>query len=301
MKCRNCGGEIHDGEKYCHHCGTKQNRKVCINCGTEIGKDDLVCNRCGKPVQDADISYDEMKKQINSAREKEKKTVIICAAVVGAAIIFTGCMIIGFSSMGGGKIPEAAVTPYVTLIPSPSPTPLPTPTPSPTPSPTPEQVVSNDYNDKNNTYNSGILSSGRRDLYNSSLTYKRMDDIHSSVLADDYTYYDVSTVIENFDYQCAAYVNGSRALVPDQLVPGSNAFNQQVSYKEKHPSLKQSYLDVEVINCRESSKYCYAWVREVIEQTENGSVKTQTDHWVYKLVRRNGDWYIDDYTRDPAY
>ena len=34
---------------------------------------------------------------------------------------------------------------------------------------------------------------------------------------------------------------------------------------------------------------------------ENGVAKVTTDHWVYKLENDNGNWYICDYTVDPAF
>lgn len=307
MKCSNCGSKLPERSKYCPSCGSRHNKNICTNCGAELGDGAAICNRCGTPVYAVDISYDNMKSsRISTEDNGNKKALIIGASATVTAVIFAVCVIIGFAYMSGGRTPKPSATPYVTSTPSPAPSPTPLPTPTPAPTSMPVQAPEKSYAENHNAYrveteHQAPVVSGRSDLYSPYLTYKRMEDIHNSILTDDETFYDVSCVIYDFDEQCAAYINGERAAAPDQLMPGSTAYRQQVSYKKNHPSLKQVYTDVEVINCRASRRYCYVWVKETMQITENGSAKNQTEHWVYKLSRSGGEWYIEDYTRDPAY
>jgi hypothetical protein len=141
----------------------------------------------------------------------------------------------------------------------------------------------------------------RVDLYNPNLVYKRMNGIYNTSLTDDYTYYEIASVIYQFDSDCEDYMNGRTNIVPMTLRRGSTAYNQQVDYKKKHPTLTQYYENVNVINTRQGGGYYYAWVEETLRVTEKGATKVVTDRWVYKLSNTNGVWYIDDYTRDPSF
>lgn len=137
------------------------------------------------------------------------------------------------------------------------------------------------------------------DLYRSDLTYKRMDDIHNSVLTDNNTYNKISQVITDFDNKCEQYMNTGSTEIFQYLRPGTTAYNQQTQYKQNHPNMMQYYNSVYVRTTRASGNYYYAWVRENIQQTENGTTKTVEDNWVYKLSNNGGQWYIEDYTVDP--
>ena len=108
-------------------------------------------------------------------------------------------------------------------------------------------------------------------------------------------------MIEEFDKQCADYMNEITDEVPPLLKVGTTAYNQQVEYKQKHPTLNQSYQKIDVINARQGGGYYYVWVTEVMNVNENGASKITTDHWVYKIENDNGSWYICDYTSDPAF
>ena len=128
-----------------------------------------------------------------------------------------------------------------------------------------------------------------------------MPDIHNTVLTDDKTFNTLKFVIEEFDKQCADYMNEITDEAPPLLKPGTTAYNQQVEYKQKHPTLNQSYQKVDVINARQGGGYYYVWVTEVMNVNENGAAKVTTDHWVYKIKNDNGSLYICDYTSDPAF
>lgn len=136
--------------------------------------------------------------------------------------------------------------------------------------------------------------------YDSSLTYKRMSEIHSSYSVGDDVFYEIQKVILTFDVQCEEYMNGDTSVVPPYLKYNSTAYNQQTDYKKKHPNLTQRFLNVEIDDARSNGEYYYAWVREDLETTENGVTKSSTDYWVYKLEFDGFDWCIVDYTSDPA-
>lgn len=142
-------------------------------------------------------------------------------------------------------------------------------------------------------------ASNREDLYRSSLTYKRMEDIHNSELTSDDVYNEITEVIKDFDNKCEKYMNNGYEDAFKYLKTDSVAYKQQTEYKQKHPYLTQSYVSISVRTTRQSEKYYYAWVKEKIHQTENGK-KTETENnWVYKLYKSDGQWYVDDYTQDP--
>lgn len=63
----------------------------------------------------------------------------------------------------------------------------------------------------------------------------------------------------------------------------------------------QEYLQIDVLDAREGGGYYYVWVSEKMRNTENGRTEVDDCHWVYKLARYNGAWYIYDYTSDPLF
>lgn len=138
------------------------------------------------------------------------------------------------------------------------------------------------------------------DLYRSDLTYKRMeDDIHNSIMTNYSTYEEISKVIEDFNNKCEAYMNTGSTEIMQYLRSGTTAYNQQTQYKKNHPNLTQYYESTYVRTTRVSESYYYAWVRERLQQTENGTTKTVENNWVYKLSKDGDGWYIEDYTSDP--
>lgn len=138
------------------------------------------------------------------------------------------------------------------------------------------------------------------DLYRSDLTYKRMEyDIHNSIMTNYSTYEEISKVIEDFNNKCESYMNTGSTEIMQYLRSGTTAYNQQTQYKKNHPNLTQYYESTYVRTTRASENYYYAWVREQMQQTENGTTKTVENNWVYKLSKDGDRWYIEDYTADP--
>lgn len=284
MKCTFCGYDIPEGALFCECCGHKteseqqasQNFKFCGKCGSKMNINDTFCSNCGTGNQQ--INYQA------ANNDKSKSPVNITLVVLLTALVVLLSVILGFVIYGGGSekdepAPTAQVT--QTTLPSPTPT-MAVLTPTPYVNNTPQYQT-------------------RVDLYNPNLSYKRMNGIYNTSLTDDYTYHEIANVIYQFDNDCEDYMNGRTNIVPMTLRRGSTAYNQQIDYKKKHPTLTQYYENVNVINTRQGGGYYYAWVEETLRVTEKGATKVVTDRWVYKLSNTNGVWYIDDYTRDPSF
>ena len=295
MKCTVCGYDMPEGALFCGCCGHEkeseqqsvQNFKYCENCGSKMNINDKFCSNCGPAKQT--INYTD------GRNNKPKSQINITLIVLLTAIVVLLSVILGFVLYGGGSDKDE---------PSPSPqlthTPESTPTPEPTPAPTivvvtPQPVQPQPYVDNKPQYQTRV------DLYSPNLTYKRMSGIHNTYLTDDYTYYEIASVIHQFNNDCENYMNDFTSVVPMALRRGSTAYNQQVDYKKKHPNLTQYYENINVINTRQGGGYYYAWVEETLRVTENGGTKLTKDRWVYKISNTNGVWYIDDYTRDPSF
>ncbi len=304
--CGNCGAEIEENADFCGNCGFsiksaaqtgEKSRVFCGNCGAELEDGIQFCSECGTAV--GDIQSEEI--MPGKSVKKRKRTGIVVAVIVIACILIAA-VILGYMMYprktdiyANTGIPTNTSTIYNSENKdktSPSVSPSATATPEATAAATEEIPVSNE--DQTATLH-------RTDLYDSSLTYKRMPDIHNTVLTDDKTFNSLKAVIEEFDSQCADYMNEITDAVPSYLKKGTTAYNQQVEYKQKHPTLNQSYKNIDVINARQGSGYYYVWVAEEMNINENGVAKVTTDHWVYKLENDNGNWYICDYTVDPAF
>lgn len=289
MKCAFCGYDMADGDVFCERCGNRkepqqrveQNFKYCENCGAKMNINSTFCSNCGRGKQP--VNYGA------AGNDKPKSPVNITLVVLLTAIIVLLSVILGFVLYGGGSDEN-----------EPSPTPQVTQTPMPTPTPTVSVVTPQPVQPQPHVNNTTQYQT-RVDLYNPNLVYKRMGGIYNTYLTDDYTYYEITNVIHQFDSDCEDYMNGFTSVVPMALRRGSTAYNQQVDYKKKHPTLTQYYENINVINTRQGGGYYYAWVEETLRVTEKGATKVVTDRWVYKLSNTNGVWYIDDYTRDPSF
>ncbi len=301
MKCNNCGNELSENAMFCDNCGqkvtepvTEQKKIFCYNCGAEIKNGKNFCGVCGTPVNA--VPNDELVNAVPNVEtvkdepEKGGKTaliiILLVAIIAVLAIVITVYVIYPRDNDASDKSTD---TPLEMVTPTPA---LNTPAPT---------IKSDSVPTVTPNVTSGYITSDRTDLYNSSLTYKRMPDIHNTVLVDDSTFASLKNVIVEFEVQCSDYMNGFTSAVPAYLKVGSTAYNQQVEYKQKHPSLSQSYQSVDVINARQGGGYYYVWVKEVLNVTENGTNRTDTSHWVYKMENSNGRWYICDYTSDPAF
>lgn len=297
MKCLNCGSELPDNAVFCDNCGQKiqdeQPRIIfCGNCGAELEAGMDFCGECGHSVRESKNSEAAEHKPVKRKRTHVTAVIVIILFCAAAAAVTAGYMI--YASNNDDDTAEniriSTSSPKPTSV-----TPPPANTETALPAAEASEAVS-DTEDKG-----GAMTSVRADLYDSSLTYKRMPEIHNTALTDDAVFNELRSVIIDFDDQCEDYMNEITDDVPSYLKYGTTAYRQQAEYKQKHPELDQSYQKVDVINARQGGGYYYVWVTEVMEIRENGTVKTNTDHWVYKLENNNGQWYICDYTADPAF
>ena len=256
---------------------------VCGKCGNQVPSDSKFCDFCGNPLTPISVS--------NSPEIRKKKNVwpIILIPVIAVVVAVAAVYVFVFSGLFGNS-EDAAI--------------------KPTQEPSVTERATEIADDKSMT---GVMETEKptekptekasvntNDLYRPSLTYKRMAEIGNTTLTDDETFFEIRNIITQFDAECEDYINGTGG-VPRQLRPGSTAYTQQTGFKEKHPALSQRYELIEVLSTRIGGGYCYAWVTEVLYMNENGSARTETSHWVYKLSRSGSAWYIDDYTSDPAY
>ena len=307
MTCGNCGAQISDDAYFCPECGmlikkdgqpepaAKQQETVsvsredtiessaadngrrCPACGAETDGKAVFCSLCGQRL---DVNLSAAPPQRRSGTKW-----YVVGIVVGVIALFFVTAFIAFSyftgvfNLGDGADKSIVTAPLVTT--NPPATDPPATSPPVTATPVQEQI-------------------NRVDLYSSAYTYKRMDEIHGSVRASDALYLEIKNVIEDFDSCCESYMNEGDRRIFMYLAEGTTAYNQQTDYKKAHPTLRQTYDDVRVMDVREGSGYAYAWVSEVIDVTENGESRRDTDQWVYKLERNGNGWVVLDYTRDPA-
>ena len=147
------------------------------------------------------------------------------------------------------------------------------------------------------------------DLYSPSLKYKGMSGIENAQLITSKEEYDkICQTINGFanSYsQFVAFGNGSesdyRAYVGEYAQVGSLAYKSQWDYYSKW---KISYYNVESLTVRSAKKndnIVYAWDEEIISEIRGGQEKSSNDHWIYKLIISNGNYYLIDYIKDPAY
>ena len=280
MICKKCGAQINDTDAFCPNCGSAVQHDTsdmifCQKCGSPMNKDAMFCPTCGTPVAE-------------KPKDKNKPAIIAVIVILSIALI-SAVVALGISS-SRSKTADAEATPTAEVV-----TEAPTASPVPTAQPAAEKKA--EQPQKAEPQSLAGVSDG---YYNPALTYKRMSEIHKSTPADSGTFNTVYNIIYAFDAACEAYMNDNSD-VPPQLLKGSTAYNQQTSYKQKHPTLYQTYEQIDVLNVRQYGNYYYAWVTERLSQTENDLTEVTTDHWVYKLVNNNGSISIMDYTSDPAY
>ncbi len=268
---------------------------ICNNCGAKIGEGESFCCKCGTPVGAwQNTSQNNMYNAGNNRKPDRKiSPAVVISIVVACVALLLAAVAVGFLIYSNGS--ESNTTEQVTEVI--------TETPAQTQSVSVPPVNEPHRGPAAESEIYGTSSgSERTSTYNSSLTYKRMSGIHSSTPTNDSVFHEIKAVIEDFNMQCEAYMNGITYAVPEYLRPGTTAYNQQVEYKHNHPTLTQKYRNIDVTDTRYGTDgYYYAWVGESIEKNEKGVTKVSTDHWVYKLECYGGYWYILDYTADPAH
>lgn len=289
-KCPECDYNNNDSALYCESCGNKLPGQeiVCTKCGYRNQPGTGFCGGCGTAL--------------NKNQKKTNTLAVACIAAAAAVIAATAIAFTVINVYNGSETETETPSPTETA----TETATETVTEQPTETSSPVQInntviVQQDPGaPKPKPYEEQYISS-RYDPYSPSLTYKRMSGIKDSWLTDDSTYYTLQSVIIGFDNACESYMNYGDKSIMGYLRSGTTAYNQQTSYKAKHPNLTQYYTNIDVVNSRTDGTYYYVWVTESMDVTENGLSKTTTDHWVYKLENIGGQWYVNDYTSDPLY
>lgn len=265
--------------------------RYCTRCGNPFSGNENFCTKCGAAVDDIQSNKTMPGKPVKKKMRTDIIIAVITATCLTAASVGIGYMM--YPTKNDTNVNALATA-------KPKKKEQASPSVSQSGATITEAPLSSNTEVPVSNINETAISN-RTDLYNSALTYKRMSDIHTTVLTDDKTFNALKTVIEEFDAQCADYMNEITNDVPSYLKQGTTAYNQQVEYKQKHPTLNQSYQKIDVINARQGGGYYYVWVTEVMNINEHGAAKVTIDHWIYKIEKDNGNWYICDYTSDPAF
>lgn len=266
----------------------------CEKCGSQIKDGAKFCGICGSPVKYAQVDTDNavMNTETEPKQNKFSQNFAIVVSIVAVFMIAVTAGFMWYNLKSGNDDESKSVSEVATERVS----------ENKTRKSTDKRATkrSKRNRDEDTPEREEVPVAERIVRYDSSLTYKRMPEIHSSYSAGDDMLYEVQNVILTFDVQCEEYMNGDTSVVPPYLKYNSTAYNQQVDYKKKHPNLTQRFLDIEIDDVRSNGEYYYAWVMEELETTENGVTKSSTEYWVYKLEFDGFEWYIVDYTSDPA-
>lgn len=134
--------------------------------------------------------------------------------------------------------------------------------------------------------------------YSPNYTYKRMSDIHSSIEATDTEMRQMSDLIQSFNNSWILYINTGDRSVFSYLREGTEAYNNAVKYSSKN--ISESYETMDIRDARKAGNEFYVWDYEVINEYSD-TTKRKEYHWVYRISKDSGGYYIADYTSDPAY
>ena len=249
-----------------------ENIRSCPYCGTVQQADMMFCGKCGKPM---------------NGNKKNQSGKYIAVIVVLVLVLLGFCSFFAAYMFYTNNVANKDDNMGIAATNAPGSNTSPTPAPIQTLAP--------------NTAQSAVQhNTVRESLYSPSAEYKRMADIHNSVQCSDDIFSELTYVICDFDRCCEAYMNFGDAEVFKYLRSGTTAYKQQTNYKNKHPYLTQTYIDIRVKDAREYGGYYYVWVTEVLDVIENGKQTQNIDHWVYKMFYSGGGWLIEDYTKDPV-
>lgn len=85
--CVFCGGEIHNQQTYCSHCGkssVEENVRHCVNCGMQLAENQKFCSKCGEKISNIVIpkSLDDTVKKIQKIDRKKVSTIAVALVMV---------------------------------------------------------------------------------------------------------------------------------------------------------------------------------------------------------------------------
>lgn len=131
-------------------------------------------------------------------------------------------------------------------------------------------------------------------------TYKDMNEIHNSTEASDEESYELEAVLEDYNDKWIDYVNYDDNDIFMYLREGTRAYNYAVNFGER--DISESLIYMQVNDVRKTGNIYFVWSHEKIQtySTIEGE-KIKEYHWVYKIRKESGNFYVEDYTADPYY
>ncbi|WBW94732.1 hypothetical protein [Oceanirhabdus sp. W0125-5] len=105
----------------------------------------------------------------------------------------------------------------------------------------------------------------------------------------------IDTVVR-FNELWLEYVNKGNTEVYNSVLKDSEAYKDIKSFNRN--GLKEEFKTFEIGEVRNFNDYYYVWTHEVIEESRNGEVTLREYNWIYKLQKKEMDFYLVDFTRD---
>lgn len=135
--------------------------------------------------------------------------------------------------------------------------------------------------------------------YNLVYTYTDMPDIYNSTESADEKCFEMSDFITDFNNAWIEYVNYGNTGVYSYLRAGTKPYQYAINYGEKN--LTEEYQTMAVNDVREYNGSYYVWTYEVINKYYDGKTEQAVYHWIYKIAKDGGGYYVELYKKDPYY
>lgn len=139
----------------------------------------------------------------------------------------------------------------------------------------------------------------RYSTYNSGYSYTDMPNIYYSMEADDEECFKMEDFIKDFNSAWINYVNYGDTTVYTYLRAGTKPYQYAVNYGKKN--LTEEYQTMQVNDVREYNGTYYVWTYEIINKYYDGKTEQAVYHWIYKIGKDGGGYYVELYKKDPYY
>ena len=201
--------------------------------------------------------------------------VAACACIIVAAAVFIGVLLTSSDTEPVNTVPEAVPAASVA---------------EPTPQPTPAVVQ-------------------LPNLYNPSLSYRRMEGIASAQVVTSKDVYDgVCEAIRGFSDAYSQFVAADmgagsmeryQSYMSQYAEVNSKAYTTQWEYYNKWNIDYYRLQNSVVSSVSSNGNTLFAWAYEQIEERKNGVVTTTSENWIYRLEWDGYRYLITDYISDP--